>query len=139
MLTSPMSANKMESWPTLGRPKEPSFAIQSTSSPLKTSKIDSTILVAPSMNTTAFVECSDEESVDFATDDLEALYARPEFNASFGSSIAEALNKAAHSKNPRKQPNETTVNSRVNGGKKKKNTKKTTVLFSTGSHNFDGK
>lgn len=129
-----MSANKMESWPTLGRPKEAPFAFES----IKTSKIEPTISGAASTNSGPFVEYSDEDSVEFATDDLEALYARPEFNASFGSSIAEALNKAAHSKNPRKQPIETS-NGRINGGKKKKNTRKATVLFSTGSHNFDGK
>lgn len=134
MLTSPMSANKTESWPTLGRPKEAPFtAVQGTSSPIKPSP---NVLAGHSTNSGAFVEYSDEDSVDFATDDLEALYARPEFNASFGSSIAEALNKCA-AKNPRKQPIEP-PNSRINGGKKKKSTKKT-VLFSTGSHNFDGK
>lgn len=130
-----MSANKMESWPTLGRPKESTFVLQGTSSPMKSSHIEPIAVSGHSSG--AFVEFSDEDSVDFATDDLEALYARPEFNASFGSSIAEALNKAAHTKNPRKQPIEAS-GGRNNGGKKKKSTKKT-VLFSTGSCNFDGK
>lgn len=131
-----MSANKVESWPTLGRPKEPSFAMHnSTASPVKT----------PSMYATAsngHIECSDEDSVDAATDDLEALYARPEFNESFGQSIADALNKAAHSKNPRKQQQQqqqVDASKCAVNGKKKKAPKKSTVLFSTGSHTFDGK
>lgn len=131
----------MESWPTLGRPKEPLFASQAPISPAKTIKSDAAVISAAKLGTSlgGFVECSDEDSVDVAADDLEALYARPEFNESFGTSIAEALNKAAHSKNPRKQQIEAS-NGRTApvAGKKKKNNKKT-VLFSTGSHTFDGK
>lgn len=73
----------------------------------------------------------------FTIDDLETTYARPEFNESFGLAIAEALNKAAHSKTPRKQHQQQqqieSLYGRSNGaGKKKKNTKKT-ILFSTGN------
>lgn len=126
-----MSANKVESWPTLGRPKEMPFAAQSSTSPFKATKLEPNHTNGLNMNVGTTVEHSDEDSVDFANDDLEALYARPELNASFGASIAEALNKAAHSKNPRKQQNEP-ANDRNVGSKKKKNKK--TILFSTGSH-----
>lgn len=142
MLTSPLAANKFQNWPTLGRPtkEQPMFAkpdskIQfwSTNTGSENGKILS-----------ASIEHSDEDSVDFAIDDLETTYARPEFNESFGLAIAEALNKAAHSKNPRKQQQpqqiESTFGRLQNGGasKKKKNTKKT-ILFSTGNRTFDGK
>lgn len=132
MLTSPMAAaNKMESWPTLGRPKDgPIFASQSDSFTVKSSN----------GSERRYVEHSDEDSVDFAIDDLESAYSRPELKESFGSAIAEALNKAAAlSKNPRKQQtSESSTGSRpTNGGKKKKNTKKT-ILFSTVSRTFDG-
>lgn len=126
-----MSANKVESWPTLGRPKEMPFASQGPSSPLKSSKVELIHTTGLNINAVTSVEHSDEDGVDFANDDLEALYARPEVNASFGASIAEALNKAAHSKNPRKQQNEPS-NDRNVSSKKKKNKK--TILFSTSSH-----
>lgn len=136
-----MSANKVESWPTLGRPKEPSLA--STASPVKTSSMYATTSNGHSTHSNGHIECSDEDSVDAATDDFEALYARPEFNESFGQSIADALNKAAHSKNPRKQQQQqqqqVDVSKGAVNGKKKKAPKKSTVLFSTGSHTFDGK
>lgn len=143
MLTSPMSANKVESWPTLGRPKESPFAMQNNpmASPIKGASASDTYGASSAPN--GHIECSDEDSIDAATDDLEALYARPEFNESFGQSIADALNKAAHSKNPRKQQHQQQIDAgrccTTAAGKKKKNAKKTTVLFSTGSHTFDGK
>lgn len=138
-----MSANKVESWPTLGRPKESTFAMHgSTASPAKAPPMHATTSNGgQSAHSNGHIECSDEDSVDAATDDLEALYARPEFNESFGQSIADALNKAAHSKNPRKQQQQQVDASKcaaVNG-KKKKAPKKSTVLFSTGNHTFDGK
>lgn len=136
MLTSPLSANKAEKWPTLGRPKDaPIFSLNDC--PPLTSKqtgIDRT------HSASSNIEHSDEDSVDFAIDDLEMTYARPEFKESFGSAIADALNKAALPKNPRKQQQQQQIepsNGRSNGGKKKKNTKKT-VLFSTISRTFDG-
>lgn len=137
-----MSANKMESWPTLGRPKESPFAMHnnSTASPMKTTFAND--MCATSSSSNGHIDGSDEDSIDAATDDLEALYARPEFNESFGKSIADALNKAAHSKNPRKQQQQQQIDAGrciTANGKKKKNAKKTTVLFSTGSHTFDGK
>lgn len=138
MLTSPMSATKVESWPTLGRPKESPFAMHSPASPMKTTFAND--MCGASSN--GHIDGSDEDSIDVATDDLEALYARPEFNESFGQSIADALNKAAHSKNPRKQQQQQQIDAGrciTANGKKKKNAKKTTVLFSTGSHTFDGK
>lgn len=78
---------------------------------------------------------SDEGSMDLATDDVETAYARPEFKESFGSAIAEALNKAAHSKHPRKPQRE--ANDRPAACKKQRKSKNT-VLFSTGGRTFDG-
>lgn len=143
MLTSPMAAgNKVDSWPTLGRPKDaPIFASQSDSFTVKSSNGVTNARERGISSSSGNVEhASDEESVDFAIDDLESAYSRPELKESFGTAIAEALNKAAAlSKNPRKQQQtESSTNGRpTNGGKKKKNTKKT-ILFSTVSRTFDG-
>lgn len=145
MLTSPLAAaKKMESWPTLGRPKDvPIFSSHSDLAALKSS--NATERDYGTASSGGYIEHSDEDSVDFAIDDLESAYARPELNESFGSAIAEALNKAAAlSKNPRKQqPIEPSSSSSSNGrpatGGKKKKTANKTILFSTVSRNFDGK
>lgn len=137
MLTSPLMANKSEKWPTLGRPKDfPIFSFNDC--PPLGQTATRTANGCGGNAVSSNIEHSDEDSVDFAIDDLEMTYARPEFKESFGSAIAEALNKAALSKNPRKQQQIESTNSRSNPGKKKKATKKT-VLFSTISRNFDGK
>lgn len=139
MLTSPTANKNVNSWPTLGRPKESPFYAQSDSSPFKSFKSDQSDSFGDrelGMNSKPHADHSDDESVDFAINDLETTYARPEFNESFGTAIAEALNKAAHSKNPRKQQIDP-ANGRTGAGKKKKNTKKT-ILFSTGSRTYDG-
>lgn len=76
-------------------------------------------------------EHSEDESVDFGHDFSEEACAPPEFKSSFGSAIAEALNKSAHVK-PTKNRSQVT-----NGrGKKKKNNGM--VLFSTGGRTYDG-
>lgn len=142
MLTSPMAAaNKTEIWPTLGRPKDvPMFAPNGDSFTLKSANGTANEREIGMPSSFGNVEHSDEDSVDFAIDDLESAYSRPELKESFGSAIAEALNKAAAlSKNPRKQQQtESSTGSRpINGGKKKKTTKKT-ILFSTVSRTFDG-
>lgn len=145
MLTSPMASNSVNSWPTLAsRPKENPFFAQSDSSPFKSLHCEPNGSVGDrgesGMNSKTKHDHSDDESIDFAINDLETTYARPEFNESFGTAIAEALNKAAHSKNPRKQQIEmATGRNGGGGGKKKKNTRQT-ILFSTGSsRTFDGK
>ncbi|XP_031631421.1 uncharacterized protein LOC116345847 [Contarinia nasturtii] len=135
MLTSPRTANT-ELWPTLSRPKEVMMVhgdVPKSASGFVSDRDNGTSMAA------AAVEHSDEDSVDFATNDLETTYARPEFNESFGMAIAEALNKAAHSKNPRKQHQiEVPPHCQTSISKKKKNTKKT-ILFSTGNRTFDRK
>lgn len=133
MLTSPTASNSVNTWPTLGRPKVNPFNAQIDSSPFKSFKNDQN---ENGMNFKPNLDHSDDESVDCAIDDLEITYARPEFNESFGTAIAIALNKAAHSKNPRKQQVELPTTTST-GGKKKKNSKKT-ILFSTGNRTFDG-
>lgn len=129
-----MAASKSENWPTLGRPKENPLFAQTDSTQFRSNDgltID---------RDNGKIDHSDEDSADFAIDDLETTYARPEFNESFGLAIAEALNKAAHSKSPHKQQKqiESPLGRQNGAGKKKKNTKKT-ILFSTGNCTFDGK
>lgn len=140
MLTSPTATNSVNSWPTLGRPKENACNAQDDYPSLKLFKSDQNDATGDrenGMSSKTTVDYSDSESIDSAINDLESTYARPEFNESFGTAIAEALNKAAHARNPHKQQNELTNSHSGGAGKKKKNTKKT-ILFSTGNRTYDG-
>lgn len=126
MLTSPQSGSNVDSWPTLRRTRDVSFTASDESSAPRS---------ATDSRTTINNDHTDDESLDFAMDDIEAKCAPPEYNASFGSAIAQALTNATQLKTPRKQPIQA---GRSNGGgKKKKNTNKM-VLFSTGCRTFDG-
>lgn len=132
MLTSPQTGSNKESWPTLGRTRDLSF---SASDDATIRRITGSV----SSSRTTNIDHTDDESIDHSIDDIEATCAPPEYTASFGSAIAEALTNATQQKNPRKQAS---VNGRSGaggngGGKKKKNNNKM-VLFSTGCRTFDG-
>lgn len=128
MLTSPQSGSTVESWPTLGRTRDNSFSACFEPS-------NRSSAAGPSNSrTTNNDHTDDDETTELSIDDIEAICAPPEYTASFGSAIAEALNGAT--KNLRKQATPP-VSCRPSGGKKKKNNNKM-VLFSTGGRTFDG-
>lgn len=127
MLTSSQAGMQAELWPTLAQPKENSAPFSTADFlPLRPTRPQALV-----QNANTAHENSEDESVDYANDFNEEACAPPEFKSSFGSAIAEALNKTAHVK-PTKNRNQVT-----NGrGKKKKNNGM--VLFSTGGRTYDG-
>lgn len=128
MLTSAQTGIQTELWPTLAQPKEIPTAISTADFlPLRPCRPPA---MAQHANLHAH-EHSEDESIDYGQDFNAEACAPPEFKSSFGSAIAEALNKSAHVK-PTENRNQVT-----NGrGKKKKNNGM--VLFSTGGRTYDG-
>lgn len=127
MLTSSQSGVQAELWPTLAQPKQNSAIFSAADFlPLRPSRPQA----APQNGSILHGhEHSEDESVEI--DFSEEACAPPDFKNSFGSAVAEALNRSAHVK-PTNNRNQTT-----NGrGKKKKNNG--TVLFSTGGRAYDG-
>lgn len=130
MLTSSQTGMQAELWPTLAQPKEiPATFSAADFLPLRPTRPPA--IAHQLQHTSSAHEHSEDESVDYGNDFSEEACAPPEFKSSFGSAIAEALNKSAHVK-PTKNRSQVT-NAR---GKKKKNSGM--VLFSTGGRTYDG-
>lgn len=127
MLASSDKGMQAELWPTLAQPKEiPATFSTSDFLPLRPSRPAAVVQHSSTVH-----ENSEDESADCNNDFSEEACAPPEFRSSFGSAIAEALNRSAHVK-PTKHQGQVT-----NGrGKKKKNNGM--VLFSTGGRTYDG-
>lgn len=127
MLASSQSGIQAELWPTLAQLKEiPATFSASDFLPLRPSRPPALVQHSSIVHLN-----SEDESADHGNEFSEDACAPPEFRSSFGSAIAEALNRSAHVK-PTKQHGQVT-----NGrGKKKKNNGM--VLFSTAGRPYDG-
>lgn len=117
MLTTAGQAN-VELWPSLGPTK--GFTIE----PMNGVKSEK------SLN-----NVTNKELLEIFDDDDDELARAPEFKSSFGTAIAEALNKSTGKNRQFSSINSEMATSNGGGGKQKKKNKKT-ILFSTSARPF---